>query len=419
MTALLPSFSKATSAAAKPEMQLLCCCVRHHIDAATVYEIQTLSQQEIDWALLLRKANAHGIVPLLYKSLNDACRDRIPPNIANELKAHFHLNALRNQYLSEELLRILSLLKANGVTAVPFKGPTLSVLAYGSLSSRQFGDLDILVREQDFLVAKDCLLAEGYRCGQRLHGIADIETQELALMKKWGEFPLSHPTKQVLIDLHSRLIAGEFPILSANFDLFWENLAPVSLLNGEVNTFCLEDLLLYLCVHGSKDFWLRLSWVCDVASLIHTHPQLNWQWVSDRAHALDCEQMLWLGISLAQDLLAVSIPEAAADRMQRVFKKQQLSAQIQRRILSGIFPRDTKYKKLQRFRFHGQLIDNRGDQLRYYLGCARSLLLDPAKPNVQDLKFVSLPPRVHFLYYLIRPIRLLSQRLASSSKRRH
>ncbi len=419
MTALLPS-SKATLATAMPEMQLLCSCARNYIDDTAIEEIVARSQQSIDWDLLLHKANAHGVLPLLHKSLSHVCPDRIPLPLFNQLKACFHLNALRNQYLSQELLRLLALLESNNIAALPFKGPTLAILAYGSLSFRQFGDLDILVHERDFLVAKDLLLVDGYQRGQQLHGIADIETQELALMKRWGEYPLIHPDKQFSVDLHDRLIGGEFPALSANFDLFWENLAPVPLLNTEVNTLCPEDLLLYLCIHGSKDFWLRLSWVCDVATLIHTQPQMNWQWLSDRAQTLDCEQMLWLGISLAQDLLSVSLPEVAADRMQKVFEKQQLSAQIQRQILSGICPKEIKYTKLQRFYFHGQLIDNRGDQRRYYFSCARSLLLDPIRPNVQDLKFVSLHPRVHFLYYLIRPARLLSERLASfSSKSSH
>lgn len=392
-------------ATAEPEMQLLCCCVRDPIDNSTIEAIRTLSQQAIDWALLLRKAHAHGVIPLLHKN-SYLFAAHVPPHLSNKLKTQFHLNALRNQYFSQELIRVLTLLEASHIAAVPFKGPSLAVLAYENLGLRQFGDLDILVQAQDFLAAKDLLLAEGYERAQRLHGIADIETQETALVKKWGEYPLIHPQKKVSIDLHSRLIAGEFPVLSARFDSFWKQLISIPLLNTQVKTFCPEDLLLYLCIHGSKDFWQRLGWVCDVAALIHRYPQLNWAEIEERAQRLNCEQMLWLGVSLAQDLLHSSIP-AAVERMQHRFQKRSLSTQIQTQLLSDTRFKDLPYKKLRQFKFHGQLIDNKNDRRRYYISCANRLLLGPLQPNIKDLECLPLPRRLHFLYYTVRPIRLL------------
>ena len=65
--------------------------------------------------------------------------------------------------MTRELTRISALLENNGVCVIPWKGPILAAAAYGDVALRQFGDLDILVREQDAMRAKDLLLASGYR----------------------------------------------------------------------------------------------------------------------------------------------------------------------------------------------------------------------------------------------------------------
>ena len=36
-----------------------------------------------------------------------------------------------------------------------------------------------------------------------------------------------------------------------------------------------ERLLLYLCVHGALDGWLRLTWLADIGALLHTMPRSN------------------------------------------------------------------------------------------------------------------------------------------------
>src|SRR3712207_8653927 len=40
--------------------------------------------------------------------------------------------------------------------------------------------------------------------------------------------------------------------------------------------------LLILCVHGTKHIWGRLSWICDVAELLRTQPDMDWEYVLDR-----------------------------------------------------------------------------------------------------------------------------------------
>ena len=409
MGSLLIPALKSSPTISNVEVQILCYCARSLLDEAAKKELKAILQHRIDWRSLLQMANMHGMMPLLYKTLNNTCPEAVPVPILAKLKTFFNLNGLRNQALAQELLRLLDLLASNGIPAIPFKGPVLAIASYGSLSLRQFSDLDILVRPQDFVRARDLLLSNRYQRSQPIHGIADVETEELALMQARGEYSLRHQNGQYLIDLHDRLIAGEFPLLSADFKVFWQRLSPISILNKEVSSFCVEDLLLYLCIHGSKDLWKKLSWVCDIATLIHTHPQLNWEQVIARSQSLESEQMLWLGISLARDILETPLPDVASKRMETHFRKQTFSNQIQAQLTSGILPTAIVYSNLQRVFFHGQLVENKADRLRHYLKFVDNLLFHRFRPNINDKAFVVLPHGFYFLYYLVRPFRLAAK----------
>ncbi|MCC5639670.1 nucleotidyltransferase family protein [Nostoc sp. CHAB 5844] len=73
--------------------------------------------------------------------------------------------------------------------------------------------------------------------------------------------------------LHWRITPRFFPFELPVADL-WQRRQWLSLLNVPVPTLAPEDLLLSLCVHGAKECWGKLKWICDVAELIRTNPAL-------------------------------------------------------------------------------------------------------------------------------------------------
>ena len=64
-----------------------------------------------------------------------------------------------------------------------------------------------------------------------------------------------------------------------------------------------EDSLLILCVHANKHQWSRLGWICDIAEMLRSHPDLNWPVVMEQARMLRSERMLLLGLLLARESL--------------------------------------------------------------------------------------------------------------------
>jgi putative nucleotidyltransferase-like protein len=96
----------------------------------------------------------------------------------------------------------------------------------------------------------------------------------------------------------------------------WARPALVALAGTSVSTFPPEELLFILCVHGSKERWTLLKWVCDVAALLHTHQILDWGRVMEQARTAGGVRMLLLGLSLAHALLGATLPQDVVHRIQ-------------------------------------------------------------------------------------------------------
>jgi len=259
-----------------PEIELMLCCARSSISARMVERIRVLIRVGIDWKLLLDKSEQHGILSLLHKSLNEAAAELVPESVLRQLRQHYQANFSQNSHLTEQVLNLLALLREHFVATVPFHGPVLAAMAYGDLGLREFNDLNILVHEQDYLRAKVLLAIHGHQSLQALSCLS----------------------------------------VSSDFKQVCNHLQPVEIAGQAVLTFKPEDVLLSLCVEGTKQHWRQLRQVCDVAELLRAYPHLNWKQVFRDAQHSGTEEMLLLGLFLAADWLDAPLPEAIAQRVQ-------------------------------------------------------------------------------------------------------
>jgi hypothetical protein len=106
------------------EEKLLLHCAYPHTDHGNDDGIKFILQNGIDWSYLIKTTQLHGLIPLVYKSLSVIHSDDIPQWVLEKLHQHFLVNARRNILLTEELFRLLSLFKDEGISAIPYKGPT-------------------------------------------------------------------------------------------------------------------------------------------------------------------------------------------------------------------------------------------------------------------------------------------------------
>jgi hypothetical protein len=391
-----------------PEFELLLCCARTSLTQQQAERIETLLQQSIDWQFVIELAVAHGVMPLLAKSLNTVCPEAIPNEVLQQLRIYCYQLTLKNLSLTGELCKLIQLLNRHNIPAIPFKGPLLAVSVYGNVALRQFSDLDILVRPQDFLAARTLLMSKAGYCAKESHFLTTA--QELAYLQSSYECSLFSPDQQVVIDLHQELSGGTFFSYPVQFEQLWERLEPISTIGNKLHSLSSDDLLLYLCVHGAKSRWERLGWICDVAELIRVQPQIDWEQVFEKAKTSNCERMLLLGLQLAHTLLDTPLAEAIAQQIQADSTCQLLATQVCEQIQSNTQGLTKKFT-LKMLMFQLRVLDRQSDRRDC---CYQSFVWHGLKPlyrlinpTLRDYQFLPLPQFLHIIYYFIRPFRLV------------
>src|SRR5579863_1596629 len=280
-----------------PEKRLLVCCARTKITPEVAAAIHEILAGTLDWDFLLWEAEENSITPLLDRHLSAVAPDAAPAAAQERLKKTCRANTVRCLYLTAELINILRLFQSQNIPAIPYKGPVLAVQAYGDVALREFEDLDIILRQSDVPKAHEIIVSLGYK-----PKFDWILSPGAAASLVPGEYNYRDESRRAMVELHTQITLRHFPI-KPNLEAFIRDLAPVRVSDRDVLTFTAEDLLPMLCIHGSKDFWERLSWIADINELVQSHPALDWDLVLQFAQPLNAARMLNLGLALALRVL--------------------------------------------------------------------------------------------------------------------
>jgi hypothetical protein len=297
-----------------PEVELLLQCARTRIDDDRAAAILGLVHHGLDWDSVIPMARRHRLTPLLYRALFSVAPDEVPPGVLQTLRAVYEGNRFRNLFLVHELIDALRALDAEGVRAIPYKGPALAAGLYQDLALRQGADLDLLVRPADALTARRVLLGMGLQQIRPRPG--HVRWMEAAHVGLHYEFRFQSRDGQVCWDLNWR-IAPWFFRLPDLPDSAWDRLGRVALPGISAPCLAPEDLLIVLCLHACKHRWEELKWIVDVAELLRTYPGLDWGAVTSRVERAGCATIVALGLLLASDLLDAHLPAQACELVRR------------------------------------------------------------------------------------------------------
>lgn len=370
------------------ETTLLLACARNRLDLETIKQIKTTVEEGgVDWTLVVRRAITHGLTPLLARNLARSCSDSLPVELADALRDWLAQNHARNLALAREVLTIVDLLETHNIPAIPIKGPVLAKTLFGDPALRQSGDLDLLVPKRCVSSALDVIGSRGYQLRQSLGA-----GQDAAYRRYHNQFELERPDQMILAELHW----NPHPrIMAVRFDTkgLWERARPIPFEGRSVLSLSCEDYLIFLCVHGSKHFWWRLKWICDIHEFLDAHTAIDWNLCFELSRKQGCERMLLFGLALAEALLGTELPQPVRDRIHADPKVRQLAGQMQadffhagQRDLFGAFQ---PFLLSLRERFRDKL-----------LFCWEHV----TTPRGNHIGIVSLP---RFLLFLYVPIKLL------------
>ena len=254
---------KGKGGAGRPEEELL-------FRAAAVFAPPAGVPGGLDADRLLALAAAHGLTPLLHRHLEEAGYRGCPEGLRERLRESMRGRTVRAFALVSELAALIRAFAAAGIPAVPFKGPSLALAAYGSFGMREAVDLDFLLPKALVKAAGDLLLARGYVPERDLP-----PAEEAAQFRVFCDRKYLLPARGLAVELHWDVVPRFF-CFSLPFEAVRPRLRSFTVAGESTRVLGTEDLLLALSVHGAKHCFIRLAWIADVSRVLATAGPIDW-----------------------------------------------------------------------------------------------------------------------------------------------
>ena len=334
------------------------------------------------WDRIMLRAREHHVVPLLYRSLRKLDFHHVPAPARTELTEAFRVNALRNEFLSQKLIHLLRALGEGGVRVIPLKGVALSQALYGDPAFRDCSDIDLLVPENQVLLARRRIIAQGYK---------GVFPEEFFLRHQFPtgvDCPLNPEVQNslfpFLVDLHWTVLHHSSKDSAAVQEL-WGEAEPKSLFGVSAYALSSPWEFLFLAEHAAGHKWQGLRWLADIHDLCMSVP-VDWQQVKEKTDRYELEFVVSTTLAASASLFGTPIP--------REFSHASLPSGLQ------LYPNSLAFREgWNAPLFYPRLLKRTSEKLRWYAD-----IIFVARPA--DRAYLRLPAALSFLYYLWRPLRL-------------
>lgn len=365
---------------------LLIACARWNPSADELGVVRERASAGVDWDEWAQLARRHRLVPHAQRALS-AARAELPAGSAGWLRDESLAIAARGLARARQLDALLRAFNADGVRALPFKGPALSLAAYGELGVRASTDLDIVVEPGDVDRARAALVRCGYRSASSMS-----PPQERVLQRSFGHF-VYIPPSGASVELHWRFAAPRYPWSLRAADVF----ARAASVEYAAFTALMPDptdQLLLQVMHGTRHQWEQLEWLVAVVQLLKRGGADEEALVA-RAKANGSARALRVALRLARDLLGAPLtPRLAGLAGDRGAGER--AAMIAGGLGDGASVREP-------YAFNMRMMDRWSDRLLYIM---RSVFT----PTPREWEFVRLPAPLVIFYYPLRLLRVLALR---------
>ena len=370
-----------------PELHFICSLVRPEPDHRGALAI---AQQQLDWSSVAGLAAAHGVRPHLLHALSDSAWVDQAIELRPKLETFQRGHIVRILHFASELLNVASAFDKWGIPFATFKGLALAASLYGDISRREFNDIDIIVGETAVGTAESVLQSCGYHA---VHGTSPEYRR--AFLAYQRQYAFKKMDSLSAIDLHWDFTTKgvPFPLRASEI---WTTLTSVPIGNRTIPTLGAEELATLLAGHGMKEGWRCLNWICDFATFCQQHPSLNWSALWERAGQRNCGRSILVGLTLASELMDVTVDtnlldEAGGDPKVRLL--------VERAVQRLAHLTDAKIPNLDMSLVNLELCETWKDKLS-------ALWVLASTRTTGDYEALPLALPLWRLYHLTRPFRL-------------
>lgn len=292
------------------EQLLIRCCSRSHLNRDIVNRIDLLLNSGLNWAYIVREAQAQGTAPLLY--YHSSCYgEKLPSNTLSKLKKIFGDVEDTNLKLSQELKKILTCLNENNIKPILLKGIDLVGRVYPQRGLRPMTDIDLLIKKQDLLKIEELLSSLDYLMYPGFRKILNKPTSPYlnAVVCKKLKAPY------VSLHLHWHILNYTFYpgygyISRLDIDKIWQEAEHTQVEKVQALRMASHHLLLHLAEHSFKHYFDRLILLTDIDTFLnHYRGSLDWQRIIEDAFEFNFPRPLYYSLYLASHILGTKVPK--------------------------------------------------------------------------------------------------------------
>lgn len=305
----------------KHESKILLKYIKAGLQGATPLDFNQSSRDEVDWEYFTGKAIRQGVAPLLYGTIGQAAAGcGVPEAALRRLERSYYATAAYNLRLFRRLKAALESFQDAGVGVLVLKGPVLASLTYPNFAVRPIGDLDLLIRPEDYERACGLLKGLGYCLDPSVPQLGSDEMVDYAHCFSQVRF-WSHDG--TVIETHFSLLNIGPP--KEDTAVIWRRSLGFEGVGFQGRMPSPEDMLIHLCLHAIQHNYSKLLYFCDIASLLTRYgDRLDWGYLTAAVARRRMRPLVYNTLLLTRELLGVSAPEAALSALKPGLLRQRL-----------------------------------------------------------------------------------------------
>lgn len=262
-----------------------------------------------------------------------------------------------------ELERIGTRLEAAGIPMVALKNAGIALFIHGCPGCCPMGDVDVLIKREDFFEAHKLLIDDGYEFEFR--SPIEDENLEEAFLSGGAEYRKTVPSGTLWLELQWRPVAGRWiqPDQEPSAD---ELIARADAKQGSsVKILSPEDNLLQVCLHTAKHSYVRAPGFrlhTDVDRICRSQ-EIDWRRFLAEVERLRIKTACYLSLAIPHDLMGTPIPQDVLSTLEPApWKRRMLTHRIVRAGLFGA--EEKKFGRVSYIMFNALLFDEVSDLWR-------------------------------------------------------
>ncbi|MDD4013986.1 MAG: nucleotidyltransferase family protein [Candidatus Omnitrophica bacterium] len=296
------------------EMRFVILCSRVNIPEKALEEVRRLGAVEgFYWDKVLELSDIYRTGPFLYGHIQRS-GIAVPERAKTELRRMSGRVLAVNARAEEEILFLAAVFEEAGIEPIFIKGAAFLGEIYKTLGLRDLSDIDVLVKEKDFVRASRILEERGFHFQDQTGTREGYRTQRL--YEKEGHIP---------VDLHSGFTGRKVHdrMMGIDREEVWRTRREIYLKGGRIYTLDLEHTVIYACLHlAAQHSFGGLIWYVDLNEVISRYArEMDWKRVITLAAKYRVKRPLYHALSFVENLMDAPVPPEVLKNLKHVRRR--------------------------------------------------------------------------------------------------